>query len=94
MSVSDEHLNRARNWLKHGPTEAGGEIIVLNLEEDAKQLIVRCMINWSGQPGWDERDSAQDGNEWVRSEAGRFHRWILEHQCDQDSVIETPIKPI
>lgn len=92
--VSDEHLNRARNWLKHGPKEAGDEKIVLDLEEDAKQLVVRCLINWSHQPGWDDCDSAQDGSEWVWNEAGRFHRWILENRCGQDSATETPIKPI
>lgn len=92
--VSDEYLNHARNWVKHGPQKAGDERIVLDLDEGAKQLILRCLINWSRQPGWDDCDSARDDNKWVQIEAGRFDQWILKNHHNQEKPIGTPIKPI
>ncbi|MBC7635336.1 MAG: hypothetical protein H7251_07020 [Acetobacteraceae bacterium] len=80
--VSDEHLNRARNWLKHGTKGTGGERIVFDPEEDAKHLILRYLINWSRQSGCDDVDPVRSEPEWVRVEAGRFHRWISEIRSD------------
>ena len=67
--ISNEHLNKARNFLKHGKQSAD-EIIYLELEEETWQLILRAVTNMVTH-----RNS-------VPSEAPRFFRWVGEHRPD------------
>jgi hypothetical protein len=43
--VSQAHLNKARNWLKHWHTRTDDEKIQLELDEEAIQYIVRGLTN-------------------------------------------------
>jgi hypothetical protein len=42
--VADEHLNKLRNWMKH-PTIEIPQTLQVDLEADAAQMIIRCLIN-------------------------------------------------
>ena len=43
--VSQAHLNRAKDWLKHWDARADDETIRLELDEEALQYIVRALAN-------------------------------------------------
>ena len=43
--VADNHLNKSKNWLKHGSASKIDEKIEAELDEDAIQMITRALIN-------------------------------------------------
>jgi hypothetical protein len=43
--VSQDHLNKAKNWLKHWDGQRGDEQIRLELDEEALQYIVRALAS-------------------------------------------------
>ncbi|MCX7239411.1 MAG: hypothetical protein NTU86_03120 [Burkholderiales bacterium] len=43
--ISQEYLNRTRNWLKHGKGMQDAEQTKIELEEEAVQYIVRSLTN-------------------------------------------------
>ena len=43
--ISQEYLNRAKNWLKHWRGMQDAEQIEIELEEEAVQYIVRALVN-------------------------------------------------
>lgn len=63
--VSQQHLNKIRNWLKHWDA-ADAETLEINLMDEAVQWIARALINML----------SYDGS--VPSEAPRFLAWINE----------------
>ncbi len=63
-TVSQDHLNRAKNWLKHCEENAANATIRLDAEEEAIQYIVRALTNLAGF----------DGSQ--PSEGTRFWKWM------------------
>jgi hypothetical protein len=68
--VSQDHLNKARNWLKHWDGRTDEEKISLQLDEEALQYIVRALTNLSAH------DASQP------SEGPRFWMWMSENRLD------------
>jgi hypothetical protein len=68
--VSQAHLNRAKNWLKHWDERADDETVRLELDEEALQYIVRSLTNLV------EHDASQP------SEGPRFWAWMSENRQD------------
>jgi hypothetical protein len=68
--ISDGQLNRAKNWLKHGPQGPHDEAVYFELEEEALQLIVRAVVNLINH------DNS------VPSEAPRFFEWLYKNRPD------------
>lgn len=62
--LSDEHLNFAKNWLKHWKEQKDQEIIELKLEYEAMQYMFRCIANLAI---YDQSAS---------SETPRFMAWV------------------
>ena len=69
-TVSQHHLNKAKNWLKHWDNRADNEKIRLELDEEAIQYIVRALTNLANH----------DGS--CPSEAPRFSTWLSEIRPD------------
>src|ERR1700746_2898670 len=68
--VSQDHLNKAKNWLKHWDRLRDDEKIRLELEEEALQYIVRALANLAAH------DASQP------SEGPRFWAWMSENRAD------------
>ena len=68
--VSQAHLNRAKNWLKHGPGHTDGDKIRLELDEEALQYVVHALTNLA----------TYDGSQ--PSEGPRFRDWISKNRPD------------
>lgn len=68
--VSQGHLNRAKNWLKHWNERTDTEKIRLELDEEAIQYIVRALTNLA----------THDGSQ--PSEGPRFWHWMEMNQAD------------
>jgi hypothetical protein len=68
--VSQDHLNKAKNWLKHWDGHRGDEQIRLELDEEALQYIVRALANLVAH------DASQP------SEGPRFWVWMSENRVD------------
>jgi hypothetical protein len=68
--VTQDHLNRAKNWLKHWNTLTDDEKITLELDEEAIQYIVRALTNLA----------AHDGS--LPSEGPRFRQWLARNRPD------------
>ncbi len=66
--VSQSHLNKAKNWLKHWQGLQDDETVSLELETEAIQYIVRGMANLV----------AHDHS--LPSEALRFFEWLKRNQ--------------
>ena len=68
--VSQDHLNKAKNWLKHWDSHRDDGKIRLELDEEALQYIVRALANLvahgASQP----------------SEGPRFWAWMSENRAD------------
>lgn len=62
--LSDEHLNFAKNWLKHWKDQKDPEVIELKLEYEAMQYMFRCITNLAI---YDQSAS---------SETPRFMAWV------------------
>ena len=68
--VSQEHLNRGKNWLKHWQGLHDDETIHLDLEAEAIQYILRGVTNLVGH----QRS--------LPGEAPRFFAWVATHRTD------------
>lgn len=68
--VSDDYLNKAKNWLKHWDGRASNDVISLELDEEALQYIVRALANLVTY------DQSQP------SEGPRFWKWMSENRPD------------
>lgn len=68
--VSQMHLNKAKNWLKHWQIMKDEETIEIELEIEAIQYIVRAAINLA----------AHDRS--CTSETPRFFEWIEKNRKD------------
>jgi hypothetical protein len=68
--ISQEHLNRAKNWLKHSRSQTDDEKLCLEWEEEAIQYIVRALTNLGNHNG-----------SWP-SEGRRFFAWMSENRAD------------
>lgn len=68
--VSQSHLNKAKNWLKHWQGLKDDETVALELETEAIQYIVRAVANLV----------AHDRS--LPSEAPRFFEWLSTNRAD------------
>jgi hypothetical protein len=68
--ISQEHLNRGKNWLKHWQGMRDDESIELDLEAEAIQYILRGVTNLVGH----ERS--------LPGAAPRFFAWVATHRKD------------
>ncbi len=68
--VSQLHLNKAKNWLKHWNGLRNEEKIALELETEAIQYIVRAMVNLV------EHDQS------FPNEGPRFFEWLSNNRAD------------
>lgn len=68
--LSQQYLNKAKNWLKHWKEMKDSEIIELDLETEAIQYIVRAATNFS----------LFDGS--ATSETPRFFEWLECNRAD------------
>jgi len=66
--ISQDHLNRAKNWRKHWDVHRDDEEVTLELDEEAIQYICRALANLA----------AHDGS--MPSEGPRFARWLRENR--------------
>ncbi len=66
--VTQDHLNRAKNWLKHWDGHTDQEQIELELEVEAIQYIVRALTNLA----------MFDGS--LPSEGERFYTWLQKNK--------------
>jgi hypothetical protein len=76
--VSQNHLNKAKNWLKHWDNRTENEKIYLELELEAVQYIVRALTNLlnhnSSQPSQGQRFSdwmSENGPDLLRKNDSR-----------------------
>lgn len=77
--VSQSHLNKAKNWLKHWQGLKDDETVSLELETEAIQYIVRAVANLV------KHDRS------LPSEAPRFFGWLSSNRSDLDQI--TYFKP-
>lgn len=68
--VSQKHLNKAKNWMKHWDNLTDYEETELDLEQEAMQLIFRAMTNLL------KYDRS------LPSEGPRFMEWIKKYRPD------------
>ena len=68
--ISQKHLNKARNWLKHWDQRRDDEKICLELDEEAIQYIVRALTNLA----------MHDGSQ--PSEGPLFWNWMDQNRRD------------
>lgn len=66
--VAQEHLNKAKNWLKHWKDRKDDECIELELETEALQYIIRAINNLLCY------------DKCVSSETPRFLEWLVENK--------------
>ncbi len=69
--VSDNHLNRARNWLKHSAVGDPFETATFELEAEATQIISRAISN------------LMSIDRSLPSQGQRFLNWIRKERGDQ-----------
>ncbi|HKX64189.1 MAG TPA: hypothetical protein VJM78_02695 [Rhizomicrobium sp.] len=67
-SVTQNHLNKAKNWLKHWDEHTDQGRIELELDEEALQYIVRALTNFANY------DNS------LPSEAPRFWEWLQKNR--------------
>jgi hypothetical protein len=75
--VTQQHLNKAKNWLKHWQDMKDEEALAIDLKEEAIQYIVRALTNLA----------TYDGS-WP-SEGPRFESWLREHRPELFGPIKT-----
>lgn len=68
--LSQEHMNRTRNWLKHWTKMQDAETISVDLEGEAIQYIVRALVNLV----------LHDYS--LPSEGHRFFKWLVINRQD------------
>ena len=67
IDVTQGHLNKARNWLKHWHDYPNGDTLSIDLEHEAIQYIVRALTNLA----------LYDGTQ--PSEGPRLWNWLESH---------------
>jgi len=68
--ISQEYLNKAKNWLKHWKNLKDNETIEIELEKEAIQYIARAMANLV----------THDNS--VTSETPRYYKWLIDNKKD------------
>jgi len=68
--ISQEHLNKVKNWLKHWKEMKDEESIEIELETEAIQYLVRAITNLV----------THDNS--LTSETPRFYMWLSENRKD------------
>ena len=68
--ISQEYMNKARNWLKHWTKMQDTETITVDLEGEAIQYIVRALVNFV----------LHDRS--LPSEGPRFFKWLADNRKD------------
>lgn len=76
-TVSQVHLNRAKNWAKHWLGMKDDEAIHLELEAEAIQYILRALSNLIGH------------DRTLPSEGPRFFSWLKENRKDLYAIEPT-----
>ena len=66
--ISQEYLNKTKNWLKHWKNLKDDETIEIELEKEAIQYLVRAMTNFVTH------------DNTVTSETPRFYEWLVENK--------------
>jgi hypothetical protein len=66
--ISQNYLNKARNWLKHWDDRTDAEVVWLELDDEAIQYILRALANLA----------AHDGT--LPSEGPRFIVWLKRNR--------------
>jgi len=69
-ALSQNHLNKAKNWLKHWTDMKDDEQTELELETEAIQYIIRAIANLASY------------DKTLTSESPRFLKWISENRRD------------
>jgi hypothetical protein len=72
--VSQNHLNKSRNWLKHWAGLRDEERIEIELRTEALQFIVRAMSNYL------------DHNLPATAQGDRFLEWVVENRAAINSA--------
>lgn len=80
--LSQEYLNKARNWLKHWKEMKDEEYIDIELETQAIQHIVRAVTNLATH------------DKTATSETPRFFAWLTEHRKDLTNDLPGPVLTI
>ena len=68
--ISQEHLNKTKNWLKHWKEMKDDENLDIELEKEAIQYIARAIANLI----------THDNS--VTSETPRYYKWLMENKKD------------
>lgn len=68
--ISQEYLNKTKNWLKHWRNQKDDESIEIELEKEAMQYLARAMANLV----------THDNS--VTSETPRYYKWLIENKKD------------
>ena len=68
--LSQQHLNRAKNWLKHWKNREDAEVIAVELETEAITYILRALANLAGH------------DKSLPSEGPRFLDWLTINRPD------------
>jgi len=68
--ISQEYLNKTKNWLKHWKNLKDDESLEIELEKEAMQYIARAMTNLA----------THDNS--VTSETPRYYKWLIENKKD------------
>lgn len=80
--VSQEHLNKVKNWLKHWKEMKDEESIEIELETEAIQYLFRAIANLI----------AYDRS--LTSETPRFFKWLKENRKDLEKEIQPIIEEL
>jgi hypothetical protein len=73
--ISQQHLNKAKNWLKHWKGMKDEETIEIELETEAIQYIIRAITNLLSH------------DHSLSSEAPRFLEWLQTHKTEIKSCL-------
>jgi hypothetical protein len=68
--ITQEYLNKTKNWLKHWKSDIDAENIEVDLETESIHFIIRAMNNLVCY------------DKSVSSESPRFIKWLLEYRKD------------
>ena len=68
--ISQEHLNKTKNWLKHWKDLKDDENLEIELEKEAIQYIARAIANLVTH------------DDSVTSETPRYYKWLMENKKD------------
>jgi len=72
--VSQQHLNRTKNWLKHWKDMKDSEVLTIELETEAIGCIFRAIANLAGH------------DKSLSSESPRFLEWVAHNRQDLHAI--------